>query len=204
MTVKLAANEKIVREYNYARTREGFINKRITKNSLLVTNKRIIKMDTCDKTGYSAADISEILVEAITGLNTKTSSRFKFGLLIAGIVAALIGLVLLISSSGNAAPIVFGLIAMAIGGLFIYRFVKSRRNVLNCNFIVADRINNAMYMGAATYNSLFSALRVSGKSKFVKIVVDGAVAEAFASEIGALLLDIKAGLMDPDAAASEE
>lgn len=228
MSIKLATNEKMIKEYAYATTREGIINKRVTQNSLLVTNKRIIKTDICDKTGWEKKDVSEISVDAITGVRTKSSSSFKFIFLVIGIIVGIIGLVSFFSSFQQVTESVpveneyeyeygygyqqeyemvtttkvqWGLIVLAVlliglAAVCIYKFIKSRKNVLLCDFVVADRVNTAMCLGAVSYNSLLSRFAISGKSRFIKIVVDGEIAKEFASEIGAILIDIKNGAIE--------
>lgn len=195
MSIKLATNEKIIKQYNYATTREGLINKRITKNSVTVTNKRIIKTDVCDKNGYEKLSVSQINVKDITGICTKTCSNFNFLFLIFGILFGLWGLPTFFSSFSDGeflfGPFLIGAILIAVSAFLIYKFIKSRKNVLLCDFIIANRTNSAMSLGAASYNSLFHRANTLGHAGFLKIVVDATVAKEFVSEIGAILMDIQ-------------
>ena len=192
MSIKLANNEQILKEYAYATTTEGLINKRTTNNSLIVTNKRIIKKDICNKTGYEKINVSEIPVSAVTGVDVKMSSSFKFILLLLGIVFAIAGLACMagIEDSEGAAAIMM-ILFLAIAVLCIYKFAKTRSNVLVCTFMVADRINAAMFLGKISFHSIFSRFNVSGQSSLIKVVVDANVARDFVNEIGAMLVDIK-------------
>ena len=192
MSVKLSNNERIIKEYAYATTTEGLINKRTTNNSLIVTNKRIIKKDVCDKAGYEKINVSEIPVRAVTGVDVKMSSSFKFILLLLGIVFAIAGLVCIANlEDAEGGAVIMMLLFWGIAALCIYRFIKTRSNVLVCTFTVADRVNAAMFLGQISFHSIFSRFNVSGRSSLIKVVVDANVARDFVNEIGALLVDIK-------------
>ncbi|MBE6535270.1 MAG: hypothetical protein E7677_01425 [Ruminococcaceae bacterium] len=197
MSIKMAENEQIIKEYAYATTREGgFFNKRITKNSLIVTNKRIIKKDECEKSGYQKNSISEISVGSISGMNTKTSSSYKFVFVVLGVLFAISAIVCIAGLSKDSSMIIPMLISGALSALFIYLFIKNRFNALTCTFIVLDRVNTAMSINGYSFNSLTSRFSVSSKSSFVKIVVDANVCNDFVNEIGALVIDIQNGIYD--------
>jgi hypothetical protein len=207
MSIKLAKGEVPVKKYDYATTHEGFFNKRKTSNSLIVTNKRIIKSDACTKTGYENISLSEIAVEDVSGIRTRMSSSFKFFYLFWGIVFSLITFFFitmmpkLFRGGSGMFVMLIGLVVFGgLAALFIYKFIKSRKNVLVCDFIVGNRLNNAMSMGAVSFRSIFNAAnRTNGKSSFVKIVVDASVARDFVNEIGAVLIDIKNGNIETEA-----
>lgn len=200
MSIKLAANERVIKTYNYAKTREGIINKRITNNTLIVTNKRVIKKDVCDKEGYQKTTITQIPTRAISGINARATSGFKFIFLVLGIVFALAGFINLISSvfgnSRAAAGIVLFLIFGGLSGLFFYLFKTKRINSVTCTFTVSERINTAMGVGAFTFNSATSRFKVSGASSFFRIFVNASEAYAIVEEIGAIIADIQDGVYD--------
>ena len=195
MSIALSNNEKIIKEYAYASTHEGLINQRTTQNSLTVTNKRIIKTDICEKKGYEKISVSEISVDAVTGLTAKTSSSFKFKFLVFGIILGFFGLFLLMGplNEGDTTTtmILLSLPLLAGAAFCIYKFINTRHNVLVCTFIVSERINSAMNLGAFSFNSFLPNFSAAGKSAFVKVVVDGSVAKNFVNEIGALIVNIK-------------
>lgn len=202
MSIKLAANEKIIRKYDYATTREGIINKRITQNSLVVTNKRIIKTDVCNRTGYERINTSEIAVDSITGVRTSATSSFKFIYLVLGIICGLLAL-LYIGIALSDMETLGGLVVLflafgALSGFSIYKFIRSRINTMVCNFVIADRINSAMQLGAISFSSISSRFNVSARPAFVKIKVDAAVAKKFVEEIGAVLIDINNGVVESE------
>lgn len=199
MFIKLATNEKVIKKYDYATTQEGIINKRTTEQSLIVTDRRVVKVESCDKVGYQKKNVSEIPVDSITGVHAKSSSSFKFSYLVWGIISAIVGLMMLFTGDSDdkeTASVIFGIVLVALAAFLIYLFVKSRRNVLICNFVVADRTNHALNLGGVSTNTLFGRFanfHSMGHSKFIKIVVDAKVADELVREIGALLIDIKSG-----------
>ena len=65
MAIKLSNNEQIIKEYSYATTTEGIINKVTTQNSLIVTNKRIITINVQGITGKKK-DFTSIPYSKIT------------------------------------------------------------------------------------------------------------------------------------------
>lgn len=214
MSIKLARNETVIKEYNYATTTEGLFNKRETKNTVIVTDKRIIKRDVCEKSGYEKVENNEIAIGAVTGVTAKASSSFKFIFLVLGIIFGIAGFFMVTGSfysetrydyelsktitenKVNFGSLLFALIFLALAAFLIYKFVTSRMNVLICDFTVADRTNVAMSAGSASYNSIFSRFFISGRSKFVRIVVDAAIAKEFVDEIGSIILDVQNGLTE--------
>ncbi len=196
MAIKLSSNEQIIKEYSYAYSTEGLINKVTTKNSLIVTNKRIIKRDVCDKVGHEKINTSEIPVKSITGISTSMSSSFKLIYLVLGIIFGLIGLISLIGAGSGDEDAVGGaifaaLLFIALAALCIYLFIKTRANMLICSFIIADRTTPAMFLGKATVGGLFSRFTSVAQSGYIRIVVDADVAKEFVNEIGALISDIQ-------------
>ena len=120
------------------------------------------------------------------------SSSFKFILLLLGIVFAIAGLACMAGiedSEGSVA--IMMLLFLGIAAFCIYKFIKTRTNVLICTFMVADRVNAAMFLGQVSFHSIFSRFHISGQSSLIKVAVDANVARDFVNEIGALLVDIK-------------
>ena len=195
MSVKMSNNEYIVKQYDYATTTVGLINKRETHSSLIITNKRIIKKENCDKMGYEKLNVSEIPVNAITAVNTKMSSGFKFAYLVWGIILALSGLITFIAgcnAEDNAVlPIILGLAFMVGGGFLIYKFFTARVNAVVYTFVVADRLNIAMSSGSVSFNNLFPVFNLFNTPKFVKVVVDANTAKDMVNELGAWILNIQ-------------
>ncbi len=186
MSIQLSQGEKIVREYQYAKTKKLFTT---TEDTLIVTNKRIVHRREGHGFGSETVANSEMPIKNAKYVNTSYGLKSLTPLLILGIIWALIGLFLLVSGGG-----VIGFITLIPAAIFIIiYFVKK---IYSCTCVISSetRIVPAFSLGTITYG-LFGRKTGNG-GMLLKIQVNNTVAKVLAEEIGAVIADVNNGVYD--------
>lgn len=111
MEIKLAENEKVIR--NYRITEEG---KKVRNTiDVTVTNKRLMRTSAMDGAGTSSTDVYQVPVEIIQNIVCGTAFKRKVSWLILGIVLAFASLCLTIVGFARQ-TIALVVVALLVGG----------------------------------------------------------------------------------------
>ena len=191
MDLVLSHDEKIVKEYEYGQEKvKGLISGAIhknenVKNSLVVTNKRIINQTV----GKNKIVRDEMPLDAAEYVSS--SFKKQQGSLIPAILLMVLGLVLLIV--GIVVKVnVLNIILMILGGLMLI----GGGILLVLWFLSKTARVEVTIQGKCVHTNLLSVSTssiVSKKHREFKIIVDRNVAEQMVNELGAIILDTKAG-----------
>lgn len=190
--MKLAQNEKIIREWNYADTKQGTVK---TNSKLVVTNKRIIS-ESEDRFVVDRKEIPVSSVKSISTSNLHNSNILAYLWIIIGALGILFGFVQLANEMGEVVLpiIIIGVIAIVIGISLLNRGAFTL--LIYTSALEADAL--AMALGRT------NALAIAKKGSRIKVRIARAVVDEMLDTIGALILDIQEGVYDEVEEASEE
>lgn len=208
MSIKLAENEKVVRTYDYA-TQKGFKigSAAFAGKSLIVTNKRVVHVETSHTTGGKSINTQQMPVSAAKYVSTSYNMKPYPIFLVLGLIIAIFSIVGAIAL--EMPPLFAGLIFAAI---FILIFCFKKDLVLSCSFETDTRITHAFGCSTKNGNSVtkgfFRFFRKHDRNLatiYVSVKVNREVAEAMAEELGAVIMAAAAGEYDiaPAAAPAE-
>lgn len=207
MSIKLAENEKVVRSYDYA-VQKGFKigSAAFAGKSLLVTNKRIVHIETSHTVGGRSISTQQMPVGAAKYVNTSYSMKPYPIFLVLGIIIALFSVVGAIMLE---MPAFFA--GLVVAAIFILIFCFKKDLVLSCSFETDTRITHACDFSTKNGNSLtkgfFRFFRKRDRKLatiYVSVKVNREVAEAMAEELGAVVMAAAAGEYDSVAATPAE
>ncbi len=185
--LKLANSEEIVKNYDYSTVTKGLFKKRITQNSLTVTNKRVV-LQSCSETSATRKEIPVSSAEYV-----EASYATQGGSFIPAIVLGALTLIFLVlyfvfdSQEGSQMTAIFMLPLAAIS--FIFGIICLVRYLLSLGGAVVVTIGgrrpeiNLLSLGAHT---------AAGEkaSKFLRLKVNLSVATGMVDELGAVLMEI--------------
>ncbi len=191
MSIKLSQSESIVREYKYAKKKRLL---KTTEESLVVTNKRIIRRTEGHGLGISSVSNVEMPIKNATYVTTTFSAKSKFLLLILGIIFAVIGLITIAAaiSAEEFGIAIFGIIFIALCVLSIFLFIKKKIYTCYCLISTDTRINNVFSLGAISYRLLTGKATGNG-GMLIKITVNGDTAREMTEELGSVITDVNEG-----------
>ena len=185
MSLQLAPNEYIVKDWAYATCKEKDGNE---AHSLTVTNKRVV----AQQNGKRSARHIEIAVDNIKGMEVSTSNSpnpAALRLIIFGVILALIGaLIGQFIPSEN--PLLLLYIGVGVGALFIIIGVilfcvrKSAQLILNI-YTDMDTSKGGIFISA---NAMLPRFRRSGRDEATQIKVNAQVAEEIVETLGSIVL----------------
>ena len=204
MDLMLSKGEQIVKEFQYGEKKQKGLfagKKNNVKRSLIVTNKRIVSQSQ----GQNTTARKEIPLSAADYV-TSSFTKHQFSI-VPAIILAIFGLAALIaglvmsnqkpsggsSSSSDMTNQIIGFILLGLGGLFlilaiILLFVFLFNRSAGVEIIIAGKCLETQLLDVASSN-----LKPSKKAKLFKIIVKKEIAFPMINELGALLLDLKAG-----------
>ena len=188
MELKLAKDEKIIKEYLYStRAQKGLGGgKNSLEKKLIVTTRRVISESKSELTVIR----KEIPLEACDYITSSYSKQATS--LIGAIVCFVIGLIGIIASFVvkdeiyKFIPLGVGAILIALGiVLLVLFFIKKSASV---EVRIAGKLSEHSLLSVGSSN-----MGSRKKAKKIKIIVDRHSSEIMVNEIGALLIDVKAG-----------
>ena len=168
MTVTLASNEQIVKEWIYASDKNSRI-----EYTLLVTNKRIVACDSSRKHSHRI----EIANENIAGVETEYDKKgVKTGIfvMLAGLAAVVLGIIV------HYVMAIVGAVSIIVG--IVLACVLKRAQLVVCVFS-KSRYENVLCVGVS---SLAQNKRI--RESKTKIVINRDVAEEIVETLGAIIL----------------
>lgn len=185
----LSKNEKVVKEYAYGEEKvKGLIagamhkNENV-KNSLVVTNKRIINQTM----GANKIVREEMPLNAAEYVYSSLKKNQIS--IIPAIIAMVVGLIMLIVGLVIKTP-VFNIVLAIFGGVLMIAGV-----ILLVLWFTSKTAKVEVRIGGKTHNTqlleVSTSSIVSKKAREFKIIVDREVAEKMVNELGALILDTK-------------
>lgn len=201
MAIKLCEGEKIVRNYDYARgTTMGIANSSKATSNLTITNRRVIHTTKKGGMGKEQVSVQELPIKYIRTVNSFYGKRSYPFLLVLAVLFFIEGIVLAANIEDNKALclILCWLLTLVCVLVFIFKRDYSYR----CRIVANGIIYSGMSMGIASGNSLtrglFNSLNSleAGTTIMVKVKVNGPLTQQMASELGAIILDVKNGLYD--------
>ena len=195
MELLLAKDEKIIKSYLYSnRSQKGLGGGKYSLDKkLIITNKRVIS-ESKSKVTVIRKEVPLSACDYISSSYAK-QSRSIVGTIVC-IVLALIGFVAYFIIKEN----MYKLIALGVGAFFIILalilfilFLLKKNAYVELEIGGKKRENNLLSVGSSNM-----VLNNKKKNKTIKIVVDRKISEAMINEIGALLLNTKAGIFGGD------
>lgn len=175
MSIITAAGEQIIKEWNYASTKNGKVS---TDYSLTVTNKRVVSM-AADKNNIER---QEIPVGNVTGIHTVCAKQQKFPagiiLIAVGVAALIILCILKLFMIGC----LLGIAIILIGIILILVSIFSSEHFLTV-IIYTSRESEELSINV---NSAFAHKKDSEQN--IKVKVNEAVARDIVQCLGVLLL----------------
>ena len=188
MELKLAKDEKIIKEYLYStRAQKGLGgSKNALEKKLIVTTKRVISESKSSLTVIR----KEIPLEACDYITSSYSKQATS--LIGAIVCFVIGIIGIIASFalGDSVykyiPLGLGALLIALGVVLLVLFLIKKSASVEIRIAGKLAEHNLLSVGSSNMGS-------HKKAKKIKIIVDRNTSEIMVNEIGALLLDVKAG-----------
>lgn len=192
MSLILASDEKIIREYEYASVGTIGVGKSSeTYKRLIITNKRIVHQEHATGVGMERYSASEMPIEKATYVDTYYGMKSYTALLVLGILFAIAALVVLIAELHIA--IVFAALVVAVAFILVYIFKKDY--MVTFSIKTDGFINPAMYASSRAGGSLTRGLRRNLRAAEslttinVKIRVHKEEAKALAEELGMAILE---------------
>lgn len=193
MSLILASDEKIIREYEYASLGSVGVGKSSeTYKKLIITNKRIVHQEHATGVGMERYSASEIPIEKAKYVDTYYGMKSYTILLVLGILFALAGLFALVAGEDFLVVTIFALI-LAVVFILVYIFKKDY--VVIFTIKTDGFINSIMHASSRAGNSLTSGLRHglraadSALTINVKVRVHKEEAKALAEELGMAILE---------------
>ena len=210
MSIKLSKNEKIIKSFDYAT--EGYHKKTSrfdTFKSLIVTNKRVIHEEVCERrAGKGTVIRNEMPVGDAKYLSTAVNKTSRPGFIVAAVIFALLAVIAFVLPSLNVIPEdvmeMIGTYLTIVGGMFalialvcLLNYFASRKTLIMCR-ISSD---HAVYpvMGFVSLsgevntdndsNKKKKRKKESDQGKTLEIRVNAAVARELVDELGAVILD---------------
>ena len=200
MNLLLSKGEQVIKEFQYGEKKaKGLFagKKNNVKRSLIVTNKRIVSQSEGPNT-TARKEIPLSAADYVTSSFTKKQRSLVPAIiaLVFGLIALIAGLVIK-TKNGSGDPIMAMVIVqiglLVIGGgllilgivLLILYFISKTAGV---EIVIAGKCLETQLLSVSSSN-----LQVGKKVKLFKIVVNREVAYPMINELGALLLDLKAG-----------
>lgn len=205
MALKLASDERIIRNYEYATSSVGKGRKSSSsKKSLTITNKRIIH--TQGGVGKNSEQISqqEVPISQVDSVETTYAKQKYPRYLIWGIVCLIVGLVLLIrwfsDGAGSYVLPIIAILAVGAGIALVVVYTKKGSYVLSCVIgTIGEGLTPLLAFSTESVglNSGKSPRRRRKKSRKLKVMVsvDNEVVLTLAEELGAVILDAQQGIV---------
>ena len=205
--LRLANNEKIVKNYDYSTVTQGIFNKEVTQNSLTVTNKRVVLQSVSNHVA-ARKEIPVSAAEYVDATFAK-NGRSLLKTILCGIltIAFLVVFFVLNGKLNQASDAVGSYGAEAdFGGIALIMLIPAAIALI---FTIINVLIYIFSLGGAvlitiggrrsevTLLTLGASNMVEGKgSDSIKIKVDRNVSETMVNELGAVIMDINAGVYD--------
>ena len=192
MSLILASDEKIIREYEYASMGTlGVGRSSETYKKLIITNKRIVHQEHASGVGMERYSATEMPVDKAKYVDTYYGMKSYTILLVMGIIFALAGLVTLIA---RIPAVVLG-IALVFALIFILLYVFKKDYMVCFNIKTDGFVNPVMHASSRAGNSVTRGLRRNLRAADdamtinIKIRVHKEEAKALAEELGMAILE---------------
>ncbi len=189
MSIQLSKGEKIIKEYDYAKTKKLF---KTTDDTLIVTNKRIIHRSESHGVGSETIGNSEMPIKNANYVTTFYGKKSRTRFLILGVISAIIAIILMIAAGSP----VFGVMLLLLAVAFICTYIFKKIYICTCLIGTETRIVPAFSLGAVTYSLL--GRRASKGGMLLKIRVNNSVAKQLTEELGSIISDINAGVYNEE------
>ncbi len=195
MSIKLAAGEKIIRNYDYGKTKtKNGVKSSNSSKSLIVTNKRIIHKIISTGTGSESISLDEMPVSSAKYVNTYYKKSSSISLLIFGILLSLLGIFSIIKSPSNST---LAFLETVLGVIFVVLYFTNKSCSLICNISTDSKITPAMSLSTNTINNnlrgIFARSRNNVRNIKIKVSIDKDIAKKLAIELGAVIMAAASG-----------
>ncbi len=180
--MQLANNEQIIREWDYATSKNGVVDLNKTKATLTVTNKRIVH----DIRNNLEITRDEIHLSDVKTLHMSHAKKSKFGpilWIIAGIAVFILGIILS-SQMGEGGGALIPVFAILGAILVVVGIIKLRGGALTLTITTQGSEGSSLSIGAWGGKGL--GKKAGGK---IKVIVNNAVAAEIVDTIGAIIVD---------------
>lgn len=192
--MNLAKNEKVIREWDYADSKQGNLK---TSSKLVVTNKRIIS-ENADQYTTDRKEIPVAAVQSISTSNLHNSNLRAIVMIVGGILIALTGIILASQNEGVGSMMVPFLILGVILAIIGVGLLNRGAFTLLIYTSAMEAESLAMAVGKT------NALAVAKKGGKLKVKISRDVVDEMLDTIGALIIDIQEGVYDEEEAAPAE
>lgn len=197
MSVKLAPNEKVIRNYAYGTTETSKgLRSKVSSKSLIITNKRIIHQTVSRGTGSESISISDMPVSAAKYVDTSFGKKsFTIFAILAGICFLLMIAMFTGKIWGG------GIAALAFCGIFVALYIFIKTYSLTCEIKSQAVIYTPLYISTekgsnSFFSAFFRANRNPGGKLRVKITVNPEVAKEMAEELSSVIIAVANGEFD--------
>ncbi len=201
MSIKLAKDEKILKDYAYAQvnTKKG-MKKTETSKNLIVTNKRVIHREVFHQFGGENITNEQIYLSNIKTVDVSYGIKRNTAYLILAVLCFLATLFIVprVMSSGEANMAII-LIPLVFGIIFTLLYIFIKNSALTCILGHNSEVDDYMALGIAAINFVSGSRKKSKKKTKIQILIDTAVAKEITEEIGAIILDAANGVYDEKA-----
>ncbi len=183
MSIKLAKDEVIVKQYDYSKTQSGALG---IRSHLIVTNKRVIEEKVCDVKRNERVVRSEMPIDRAQYVKTKFRREGNFAWLIMALIGiALMMMGIVLKSDSKGIFIVLGLIVAALGFIL---FVFVRKSTVTCT-ISSDKLVVPTLALTSSTRRLILKHHVGTNNDVLAIKVNPEVAFEMVNELGAVILE---------------
>lgn len=196
MSLKLAENEKVFAQYDYATYgyRRKLSSYAVAK-SLIVTNKRVVHQEVSEQLGKELVVRKQLPLEHAKFVDVAMSHTAKFGFLVWTIITAILSLVGFLFPAKEeilpSMPILFSLVGCTFAFLaliFLLCFIGSFRTYLACSIDVDCFISDGVDFNSRTVVQNPKKEARTKKSMQINVRVNNKVARRMADELGAAIL----------------
>ena len=186
--IALIQDEVVVKQYHIGEFAKGLGPAGKGSASIIITNKRVISKQDSDYFGSSSTSIEEISLDSVAGVKNYFSQGYTIWRLVVAAIAALIGIITIVSSFVGRWGFDFTQFLIGLGacGVAVYMGITSRKPSYLFS-IYATTVNQAMEMGANLRGKIFnsSGNGILFQYKPTKEAVN------MMCEIGACIVDLK-------------
>ncbi|MBO7302736.1 MAG: hypothetical protein J6U68_00950 [Clostridia bacterium] len=193
MSIQLANDEKIIRQYDYATATSKGLASSTRSKTLIVTNKRIIHKEVSEGNNTAAVNMSEMPVKSAKFVNTSFKRVGYPMLVVIAIILAFMSIMMLVASGemrGDEATIftVFGVLFLIGAVVCVVLYIKIKNYLFACTIDTDTHVTPAFGVssmsGSTRTRGLFHALGSANRSFAIKVKIDSDVAQQMANELG--------------------
>ena len=197
MSIQLANDEKIIRQYEYATAQSWGLAATNRSKTLVVTNKRIIHKEVSEGTNTAAVNMSEMPVKAAKYVNTSFKRMGYPIFLVLAILFGIASVFMLATAFGSVDAnhedeavmmFVMAFFSAAFCAAFVVLYLKKKDYLFACTIDTDTHITPAFGVssmsGSSRTRGIFHFFGSANKSFAIKVKVNSEVAQQMANELG--------------------